>query len=410
VTVTAPPRPLRPNDPVGRDEPEALIEEARQRARRRRRIYSAIAVLVALSGITVFTVLERSAQSQTASPALSARSSVPPRAADSKIAFIRGPGNRPPPWAYYLMNADGSGQRNLTREWGLDGFPGWSPDGEKILFGSERDGNWEIYLMNADGSGLRRLTRHPATENSAAWSPDGRKIAFIRSRRHALFDGDIYVMNADGSGQRRLTSEAARESGLAWSPDGQKIAFGGWPRAGGNGEIYVMNADGSGRRNLTRSPGHDFAPAWSPDGRKILFTRSRDMTIYAPWENVEIYVMNADGSDQRNLTRNPAFDSYPAWSPDGRKIAFVSYRDRDHHPAAIYVVKADGSGLRRLASNLAKDPFWSWSPDGQKIAFASRRDGNPEIYAMNADGSELRRLTRDPAWDTAPAWVRGQKK
>src|SRR6266508_3430575 len=267
MTVTAAPRPPRPSDPVERDELEALIEEARQRARRRRRIHGALAALVALGGIAVFTVLERGARSETASPALSARSSVPARAADSKIAFIRGPGNRPPPWAYYVMNADGSGQRDLTRELGLDGFPGWSPDGEKILFGSERDGNWEIYLMNADGSG-----------------------------------------------QRRLTSEAARASGVAWSPDGQKIAFGGWPRAGGNGEIYVMNADGSGLRNLTRSPGHDVAPAWSPDGRKIVFTRSRAMTIFEPWEDVEIYVMNADGSDQRNLTRNRAFDSYPAWS------------------------------------------------------------------------------------------------
>jgi Tol biopolymer transport system component len=317
MTVTAPPRPPRLSDPVERDELEALIEEARQRARRRRRIYSAAAALVALGGIAVFTVLERSAQSQTASPALSARLSLSARVANSEITFIRGPGNRPPPWAFYVMNADGSGQRNLTREWGLDGFPDWSPDGRKILFGSKRDGNWEIYLMNADGSGLWNLTRHPATDNSAAWSPDGRKIAFIRSRRYALFDGEIYVMNADGSGLRGLTSEAARESGVAWSPDGQKIAFSGWPRAGGNGEIYVMNADGSGLRNLTRSPGHDFAPAWSPDGRKIIFTRSRDMTIFPPWENVEIYVMHADGSDQRNLTRNPAFDSYPHGRPTG---------------------------------------------------------------------------------------------
>src|SRR6188768_1116791 len=154
MTVTAPPRPPRPNDPVDREElealVEALIEEARQRARRRRRIYGAVAVLVALVGVTVFAVFERSAQSQSSSPALSARVGLPLGAARSKLAFVRtvhsaccGRGDL----ALYVMNADGSGRRLLTH---APGGPAWSPDGRKIAFA-----RGDIYVINADGSGRR---------------------------------------------------------------------------------------------------------------------------------------------------------------------------------------------------------------------------------------------------------------
>ena len=184
MTVTAPPRPPRPGDPVDRDElealVEALIEEARQRARRRRRIYGAVAALVALVGVTVFAVFERSAQSQTASPALAARSGLPAGTTSSKLAFV-GPCTpravAVAPIALYVMNADGSGKRRLAR----DAFTGsaWSPDGQKIAFERDHhrkfvpgaytpaDSNIEIYVINADGSGERRLTRNPAVDQGS---------------------------------------------------------------------------------------------------------------------------------------------------------------------------------------------------------------------------------------------------
>ena len=115
------------------------------------------------------------------------------------------------------MNADGSGLRNLTpKPWAPDAAPAWSPDGRKIAFASERDGNSEVYVMNADGSGQRNLTRNPALDGDPAWSPDGRNIAFRSTR-----DGntEIYVMNADGSGQRNLShNPKAFDGSLAWSP------------------------------------------------------------------------------------------------------------------------------------------------------------------------------------------------
>jgi Tol biopolymer transport system component len=162
----------------------------------------------------------------------------------------------------------------------------------------------------------------------------------------------------------------------------------------GNGEIYVMNADGSDQTRLTDNPANDFFPAWSPDGTRIAFESARD-------GNREIYVMNADGSGQANLTGSPADDIDPAWSPDGTRIAFNSNRDGN---GEIYVMNADGSSQTRLTDNPADDLEPAWSPDGTRIAFQSGRGGNFEIYVMNADGSNQTRLTDNPADDGGPAW------
>ena len=137
------------------------------------------------------------------------------------------------------------------------------------------------------------------------------------------------------------------------APNG-KIAYG---TDTGSREIYAVHSDGSGEQNLTRNPGSDVEPAWSPDGREIAFASDRD-------DNDEIYVMNADGSGPRRLTENPAGDVCPTWSPDGRRIAFVSDRDGDRE---IYVMNADGSGHRNLTRNRhAEDTVPAWSPNRRK--------------------------------------------
>jgi Tol biopolymer transport system component len=397
VTVTAPPRPPRPSDPVDREElealVEALIEEARRRARRRRRIYGAGATLVALVGAAIFTTLERNAQSQNSAPALFAQLSGPAATGTSKIAFIGEPLRGGYAGVLYVMNTDGSGQRRLAP---AHKGARWSPDGQKLAFAGDEVPGDDVYVMNADGSGQERLTSGPGLDGSLAWSPDGRAIAFTR-QQPPFHDrsAEIYVMNADGSEQRRLTRSAARDSyaatELAWSPRGNKIAF--VSRRDGNLEIYVMNTDGTGQQRLTRNTVRDGNPVWSPDGRRIAFEN-----------NWQIYVMNADGRGQQRLTRNEGLNLRPAWSPDGQTIAFERRLGRhqsgrcsgcgDALAFEVHVMKADGSGQRRLTRKGVRNRAPAWSPNGRTIAFISNRDGNQEIYVMNANGSEQRNLTR----------------
>jgi Tol biopolymer transport system component len=282
----------------------------------------------------------------------------------------------------YAMNADGSEPRNLTQHPARDVRPTWSRDGRRIAFVSRRDGNPEVYVMNADGSGKRNLTRNRAGDDDyPTWSPDGRKIAFLRDTRSSSYVHHLYVMNADGSGLRRLTLNPTWSKQLVWSPDGRTIYVG----------RYLVSTDGSGARRLPYIP---LRAVWSPDGRRIAFTRARGRTGPGPCcsaSATDIYVMNADGSGTRKLTHNNArFYAEPAWSPDGRKIAFRSTRNGNRD---IYVMNADGSGKRNLTRNPAKDVRPSWSPDGRRIAFISDRDGRLEAHVMNADGSGQRSLT-----------------
>lgn len=319
-----------------------------------------------------------------------------------------------------VMNADGSGQRNLSREWGLEGAPSWlfsqglpvwSADWRKVAWVRERTRyrSSDIYVMNADGSGRRRLTQSPQLDGDPVWSPDGRKIAFVR-----VLGGraDIYVVNADGSRVRRLAHAIAFTPGPGgpgagwsanpvWSPDGRRIAFVG--NRDGNFDIFVVNADGSGLRKLSQSRRNDYDPAWSPDGRVIAFQGRREPPPESKrgacplrrCERQEIYVVDADGSRLRRLTHDWRFDAAPVWSPDGGKILF----QHRHHPD-IWVMNADGSGRRNLTRSVtqpfATDQAPAWSPDGRKILFVSNRgDGNwYEVYSMNADGSGKQQLTQ----------------
>jgi len=180
---------------------------------------------------------------------------------------------------------------------------------------------------------------------------------------------------------------------------GGVIAF--YSERDGNAEIFIMNPDGSDQRRLTFNQFEDSSPAWSPDGSQIAFISDRDDPQAGecfPNCLFQIYVINADGSDEHKLVETEFTTHHPDWHPDGTKLSFDTEFNLQ---GDIYVVNADGSDQRLLI----EDGFWAdWSPDGTQIALASNRDGNVEIYLADTDGSNQRRLTDSPAWELFPAW------
>jgi len=257
--------------------------------------------------------------------------------------------------------------------------------GPPLAYAADVNGNTDIYLTRSEG-GVTRLTTDAAIDVEPAWSPDGSRIAF-RSERDG--NAEIYVMDVGATTVTRLTTHGTADYHPVWSADGSQIAF--VSERDGNPEIYMVNATGSTVKRLTNHPGSDRSPSLSPDGSKIAFSSDRD-------GNVEIYVMNSDGSNQVRLTHNGVDDVDPSWSPDGTKLAFSRFvptpgystcqTEEDNYWTMcrwdVLVMNADGTGEKRL--DLPTDSVWmpgslwrsvfvardpTWSPDGQRIAVAA---------------------------------------
>ena len=269
---------------------------------------------------------------------------------------------------------------------------------EKIAFTSNIGGNNNIWLMNASGSNRVQLTTDIGSDSYPNISKDGTKIVFVSDR-----DGnpEIYSMNSAGSFQTRLTNNAGTDSEPVFSPDGTKIVFSS--NRDGNHEIYIMNADGSGQTRLTTNTVDDGQAEFSPDGTKIIFSR-----LAANQSDAHIITMDLNGANQVPLTSGSfILNGQPSFSPNGQKIVFSSVRPLSHTNPEIYLMDANGSNQTRVTTAVGQDMEPVYSPNGSKIAFRSERDGNAEIYTMNADGTNQVRITFDGAGTTnfAPSWA-----
>ena len=274
--------------------------------------------------------------------------------------------------------------------------PHWSHDGKRIVFESTKDGRSAIYTISTDGSNLRKLTDSLTTDGQPRWSRDGKMIVFYSDR-----DGhsQLYVMNADGSDQRKLTDGKDLDYLPDFSPKGDFVVFQSRKeRPGIAHDIYIIRVDGTNRTRLTDEKNGYTSPKWSPDGKKILFEQTivtkkyyRDLSreeMTQMRNSTEIFVMNKDGTNMKNLTNNEVEDSAPQWSKNGKTIYFMSKRDGSPN---VYAMNADGTNVRKVADGkIVTNPFIS--PDEKHFAYSKEVEGKWGLYIYEIKSGKERLL------------------
>jgi Tol biopolymer transport system component len=341
-----------------------------------------------------------------------------------KLVYQNGPEIR-------VVGSDGRKDRVV----GSGTLPQWAPRGNRIVFVATRGGYGAACFVDADGS--PEECSHGFSAKSILWAPDGKSIAFRHSRK-----GTLGILDAHGRHLRLLGKRADRITPAAWSPDATKLAFlrGGlhtqilvrslrgpqrvrqvtrepkfttfsnvqWRnrrisyvvRLDMNDlEIAVMNGDGTGTRTLTHNDFRDREPAWSPDGREIVFSRTEG-------PSAGLRLVEADGSGERALTRSAGlFDSGPAWSPDGSRIAFIRAW-RSVEPTTLLIVDRDGTNMRKLSSIVPLPSGVSWSPDGRSLVVTGRVEtfGAADLFIVDVEADTSRRLVTGLAYAESPAW------
>lgn len=236
-----------------------------------------------------------------------------------------------------IMNANGTGRRQLTNATATAFYPSLSRDGQTIYFSSNQTGTFEIYSIDINGNGLQRLTNGIGSLYAPELSPDGERILFTNN------GNGLWVMNPDGSNPHAITFKDDIDP--TWSPDGSRIAFAS--SRSGKRQLYVANANGKKAEQVTDLKNMGGRSSWSPDGTKLAFYRGSE-------GDRDIYVINIDGTGLKRLT-NGGDNLGPSWSPDGNWIAFTSFRDGNNE---IYIVHPDGRGETRLTNN----PVSDWQP------------------------------------------------
>ncbi|MGH9844169.1 MAG: protein kinase domain-containing protein, partial [Blastocatellia bacterium] len=355
-------------------------------------------------------------------------------------------------WDIYLQRVTGATPINLTRDSAApeldDTQPAFSPDGEQIVFRSDRDGGG-IFVMGATGENVRRLANHG---HNPAWSPDGQEIAyskgsFARPSERGNFPGPLFVAKVATGETRQVTETDAVQPN--WSPHGDRIAYWGVQR-GGQRDIWTVGARGGEPAPVTGDPALDWNPVWSPDGRYLYFASDRGGSMnlwrvpideqsgkllgapepvttpatysgYISFSRDGRHLAYAQVVHQINLQQvgfdpvKAKIEAKPVWitqgsriatdpnfSPDGAWVVFGATGDKQED---LFIVRRDGSGLRQITNDKHKDRAPRWSPDGRQIVFFSDRSGRYEYWLINPDGNGLRQFsyTSGPGVQ-APLW------
>lgn len=257
-----------------------------------------------------------------------------------------------------------------------------STSADKIVFVCFPDGqaHSDLCTINPDGSDLHRLTKNQGSKNFPTWSPDKKQIAFRNSNK-------LWLMDAVADNVIVLKKEYPFFKRPAWSPDGRTIAY------GGDFRIFFLNIQTRKETSVWVPIEFDIRDlAWSPDGIRLAFATKKVL------QERDIYVINIDGTDMRQLTHHQAEDRYPAWSPDGRKIAFVSHRNVVG--GGIFLMNADGQNVNELTNTGESYP--SWSLDGMQIACTVRLGNRGHVAVMDANGHNLNVIAEgnSPSWQS----------
>lgn len=272
-------------------------------------------------------------------------------------------------------------------------------------FQPSQNGVHQIYTIHLDGTDNQKVIDAPIGLNHHDCSPDGTKFAAVGYTGENFSTWSIHIFNSDGTGLERLTAEeGVWDSEPAWSPDGNRISFTRtYPQQNHRGELWMMNADGSDQHSIGVE---GFAAKWSPDGTRIIYTSRRT-------ERFEIYTCKVDGTNEQQLTDTEADEMFPMYSPDGSRVVFAAFSGKNSaadniKTFEIYVMNPDGTGVRQLTDNDCFDSNPRWSPDGSRIVFSSDRneENKWEVYVMDADGTNILRVTNSPPGITAinPVW------
>jgi Tol biopolymer transport system component len=288
-------------------------------------------------------------------------------------------------------------------------FPGQNG---RIVFSSNRSGFFELWSMNPDGSGLRQIT-HLQNSARGPWvSADGEHIAF-----HSTYSGSLQVwtIDSDGDNLRQLTS-VGQNNGPAWSPDGSQLVY-TKKLPGLYNTIYIINADGTGERQITNLNcattvcQDDGGISWSPDGTRLVYGTAVNCAVCLNQSgagNLQIHVLDLRTMADTVLESEPFMagvlletSRHPDWSPDGNQITYASTRSGS---LQIWTMNADGSNMDQVTHGLTAANFSRFSPDGSRLVFEAVKDGGIAIHVINVTGSQDSDLTGNAFRNIMPSW------